>query len=169
MSLDIRMIGVALVLLILIGLPFGLGNYGYYILATIMIYSIVSLSLNVLIGMGGQISIGHAQDPPEVCPSARPSSRRSQARATVQSPSTDRLDTPRTVAICSISSRADSASRSAPIPAAGSPGSPLGSGTRRAPSSSRPRGTRILHSLFPRCHHRSGLPQAPGGHPHPCG
>jgi branched-chain amino acid transport system permease protein len=60
MSLDIRRIGAALVLLILVGLPFGLGNYGYYILATIMIYSIVSLSLNVLIGMGGQISIGHA-------------------------------------------------------------------------------------------------------------
>ena len=60
MTLDIRTIGAVLVLLILVGLPFGLGNYGYYILATIMIYSIVSLSLNVLIGMGGQISIGHA-------------------------------------------------------------------------------------------------------------
>jgi branched-chain amino acid transport system permease protein len=60
MSLDIRTIGAVLVLLILVGLPFGLGNYGYYILATIMIYAIVSLSLNVLIGMGGQISIGHA-------------------------------------------------------------------------------------------------------------
>ena len=41
-------------------LPLGLGNYGYYILATIMIYAMVALSLNVLIGMGGQISIGHA-------------------------------------------------------------------------------------------------------------
>jgi branched-chain amino acid transport system permease protein len=60
MSLDIRTIGAALVLLILAGLPFGLGNYGCYILATIMIYAIVALSLNVLIGMGGQISIGHA-------------------------------------------------------------------------------------------------------------
>ena len=60
MSLDIRTIGAVLVLLVLVGLPFGLGNYGYYILATIMIYAIVSLSLNVLIGMGGQISIGHA-------------------------------------------------------------------------------------------------------------
>ena len=60
MSLDIRTIGAVLVLPILVGLPFGLGNYGYYILATIMIYAIVSLSLNVLIGMGGQISIGHA-------------------------------------------------------------------------------------------------------------
>jgi branched-chain amino acid transport system permease protein len=60
MTLDIRTIGAVLVLLILVGLPFGLGNYGYYILATIMIYSTVSLSFNVLIGMGGQISIGHA-------------------------------------------------------------------------------------------------------------
>jgi branched-chain amino acid transport system permease protein len=60
MSLHIRTVGAVIVLLILVGLPFGLGNYGYYILATIMIYSIVSLSLNVLIGMGGQISIGHA-------------------------------------------------------------------------------------------------------------
>jgi branched-chain amino acid transport system permease protein len=60
MSLDIRTIGTVLVLLILVGLPFGLGNYGYYILAIVMIYAIVALSLNVLIGMGGQISIGHA-------------------------------------------------------------------------------------------------------------
>jgi branched-chain amino acid transport system permease protein len=60
MTLDIRTIGAVLVLLFLVGLPFGLGNYGYYILATIMIYSTVSLSFNVLIGMGGQISIGHA-------------------------------------------------------------------------------------------------------------
>ncbi len=47
-------------ILVLIALPFGLGNYGYYILASIMIYAMVALSLNVLIGMGGQISIGHA-------------------------------------------------------------------------------------------------------------
>ena len=60
MRFDIRTIGAVLVLLVLVGLPFGLGNYGYYILAMIMIYSIVSLGLNVLIGMGGQISIGHA-------------------------------------------------------------------------------------------------------------
>jgi branched-chain amino acid transport system permease protein len=60
MSLDIRTIGTVLVLPILVGLPFGLGNYGYYILAIVMIYAMVALSLNVLIGMGGQISIGHA-------------------------------------------------------------------------------------------------------------
>lgn len=40
--------------------PLGLGNYGYYILASVMIYAMVALSLNILIGMGGQISIGHA-------------------------------------------------------------------------------------------------------------
>lgn len=49
-----------LTMLILVALPFWLGNYGYYILASIMIYAMVALSLNVLIGMGGQISIGHA-------------------------------------------------------------------------------------------------------------
>jgi branched-chain amino acid transport system permease protein len=50
----------ALVLLLLAVLPLGLGHYGCYILATVMIYAMVALSLNVLIGMGGQISIGHA-------------------------------------------------------------------------------------------------------------
>lgn len=60
MSLTPRTIAASLVLLILVGLPLGLGNYGYYILAVIMIYAMVALGLNVLIGMGGQISIGHA-------------------------------------------------------------------------------------------------------------
>lgn len=54
-----RIIGF-LVLAALVTLPFGLGNYGYFILASVMIYAMVALSLNVLIGMGGQISIGHA-------------------------------------------------------------------------------------------------------------
>ena len=53
-------IAAGLVLLVLAALPFGLGHYGNYILATVMIYGMVALSLNVLIGMGGQISIGHA-------------------------------------------------------------------------------------------------------------
>jgi branched-chain amino acid transport system permease protein len=53
-------IAALIVVLVLAILPFGLGNYGYYILASIMIYAMVALSLNVLIGMGGQISIGHA-------------------------------------------------------------------------------------------------------------
>jgi branched-chain amino acid transport system permease protein len=50
----------AVVLLLLALLPLGLGHYGNYIMATVMIYAMVALSLNVLIGMGGQISIGHA-------------------------------------------------------------------------------------------------------------
>ena len=60
MSLTPRTIAASLVLLILVGLPLGLGNYGYYILSVIMIYAMVALGLKVLIGMGGQISIGHA-------------------------------------------------------------------------------------------------------------
>lgn len=49
-----------LVIAMLAAVPFGLGNYGYYILASVMIYAMVALGLNILIGMGGQISIGHA-------------------------------------------------------------------------------------------------------------
>ncbi len=45
---------------VLVAIPFCLGNYGYFIMASVMIYAMVALSLNVLIGMGGQISIGHA-------------------------------------------------------------------------------------------------------------
>jgi branched-chain amino acid transport system permease protein len=44
----------------LAAIPLGLGNYGTFIMASAMIYAMVALSLNVLIGMGGQISIGHA-------------------------------------------------------------------------------------------------------------
>ena len=40
--------------------PFFLGNYGWYILSVTMVYALVALSLNILIGMAGQISIGHA-------------------------------------------------------------------------------------------------------------
>ncbi len=60
MSINPNVAGGLVVLLILVGAPFALGNYGYYILAIMMIYAMVALSLNVLIGMGGQISIGHA-------------------------------------------------------------------------------------------------------------
>ena len=60
MSITPHTIAASAVLAILVGLPFGLGHYGYYILAVIMIYAMVALGLNVLIGMGGQISIGHA-------------------------------------------------------------------------------------------------------------
>jgi branched-chain amino acid transport system permease protein len=45
---------------ILVLLPLGLSNYGWYILAVTMVYALVALSLNILTGMAGQISIGHA-------------------------------------------------------------------------------------------------------------
>lgn len=40
--------------------PGALGNYGQFLMATALIYFLVALSLNVLTGLGGQISIGHA-------------------------------------------------------------------------------------------------------------
>ena len=60
MSVTVRNAAAMLILLVLLVLPFGLGNYGNYILASVMIYAMIALSLNVLVGMGGQISIGHA-------------------------------------------------------------------------------------------------------------
>src|SRR5215213_5427886 len=48
--------GIAVLALI----PLGLSNYGWYILCVAMVYALVGLSLNILIGMAGQISIGHA-------------------------------------------------------------------------------------------------------------
>jgi branched-chain amino acid transport system permease protein len=45
---------------VLAALPLGLSNYGWYILALTMVYALVALSLNILVGMSGQISIGHA-------------------------------------------------------------------------------------------------------------
>jgi branched-chain amino acid transport system permease protein len=60
MSATAHRISAAITLLVLLLAPLGLGNYGYYLLATIMIYAMVALGLNLLIGMGGQISIGHA-------------------------------------------------------------------------------------------------------------
>ncbi len=41
-------------------LPNFFGQYGNFIFASILIYSLVALSLTILIGYGGQISIGHA-------------------------------------------------------------------------------------------------------------
>jgi branched-chain amino acid transport system permease protein len=60
MSLNLRTLCGAVVLLFLVAIPFALGDYGHYLLATIMIYALVALSFNVLLGIGGQISIGHA-------------------------------------------------------------------------------------------------------------
>lgn len=50
----------AAVVIALLAAPLFLSNYGWFILATTMVYALVALSLNVLIGMAGQISIGHA-------------------------------------------------------------------------------------------------------------
>jgi branched-chain amino acid transport system permease protein len=44
----------------LAAIPFGLSNYGWYILCVTMVYALVALSLNILVGLAGQISIGHA-------------------------------------------------------------------------------------------------------------
>lgn len=60
MNSNFRIIGRVAALLVLLAAPLAVGNYGYYILAIIVIYAMVALSLNILIGMGGQISIGHA-------------------------------------------------------------------------------------------------------------
>ncbi len=60
MSRTFRIAGGLAVLLTLLAAPLALGNYGYYILAIVMVYAMVALSLNILVGMGGQISIGHA-------------------------------------------------------------------------------------------------------------
>lgn len=46
--------------LVLALVPLGLSNYGWYILCVTMVYALVALSLNILVGMAGQISIGHA-------------------------------------------------------------------------------------------------------------
>ena len=42
-----------------IGLPFA-GQYLHFLLATILIFTLVAMSLTILIGFAGQISIGHA-------------------------------------------------------------------------------------------------------------
>jgi branched-chain amino acid transport system permease protein len=60
MRRNARVLGGLAVLLVLLAAPLALGNYGYYILAIVMVYAMVALGLNILIGMGGQISIGHA-------------------------------------------------------------------------------------------------------------
>jgi branched-chain amino acid transport system permease protein len=49
-------------LLIAAGLlaPSLLGHYGHFIVASILVYFLIALSMTILIGMAGQISIGHA-------------------------------------------------------------------------------------------------------------
>ena len=60
MRLQLRVVALLVGVAVLFLAPFGLANYGHFILATTMVYALVGLSLNILIGMGGQISIGHA-------------------------------------------------------------------------------------------------------------
>ncbi|MBJ3776099.1 branched-chain amino acid ABC transporter permease [Acuticoccus mangrovi] len=43
-----------------IALPFFVGPYGHYLLCMAVIYAMVALSLGLLLGVAGQISIGHA-------------------------------------------------------------------------------------------------------------
>lgn len=52
--------GTALVIAIALAAPHTVGPYGHYILSMVLVYALVSMSMNVLLGMGGQISIGHA-------------------------------------------------------------------------------------------------------------
>lgn len=40
--------------------PVFVGPYGHFVLASILIYGLVALSMNIVTGVGGQISIGHA-------------------------------------------------------------------------------------------------------------
>ena len=49
-----RTLGAAGILIFLLGVPFALGNYGHYLLAIVIIYALVALGFNVLLGMGGR-------------------------------------------------------------------------------------------------------------------
>ena len=51
---------IAIAVVGLFAAPLFLSNYGWYILCVAMVYALVALSLNILVGMAGQISIGHA-------------------------------------------------------------------------------------------------------------
>lgn len=50
----------AALLIAALALPQFLGAYGQFIYATVLIYFLISLSLNILTGFAGQISLGHA-------------------------------------------------------------------------------------------------------------
>lgn len=58
-----KSLGRALPILVVAGFaiaPSLVSYYGHFLIATALVYFLVSLSLNVLTGLGGQISIGHA-------------------------------------------------------------------------------------------------------------
>lgn len=56
----IRHVGVALAVIAALAAPQFLGAYDDFMYATVLIYLLVALSLNVLTGLAGQISLGHA-------------------------------------------------------------------------------------------------------------
>ena len=60
MTAAVRRFAMFAALVVAVALPFAVGPYGHFILASALVYALVALSLNILIGMAGQISIGHA-------------------------------------------------------------------------------------------------------------
>lgn len=59
-KVEVRVAVQAAAVIALLAAPLFLSNYGWFILATTMVYALIALSLNILVGMAGQISIGHA-------------------------------------------------------------------------------------------------------------
>ncbi|HWW47067.1 MAG TPA: branched-chain amino acid ABC transporter permease [Xanthobacteraceae bacterium] len=55
-----RIAGYALAAVVLLALPFAGSHYEHFLLNTALIYTLIALSLVILIGYAGQISIGHA-------------------------------------------------------------------------------------------------------------
>lgn len=43
-----------------LSIPLALGPYGHFLMASVLVYALVGLGLNLLVGLAGQISIGHA-------------------------------------------------------------------------------------------------------------
>lgn len=60
MEANVTPLKAASALAVAICAPYAFGPYGHYILCMVLIYAIVGLSLNVVLGIGGQISIGQA-------------------------------------------------------------------------------------------------------------
>ncbi len=56
----VRLIGYGILVIVLLALPFAGSHYEHFLLNTALIYTLVALSLVILIGYAGQISIGHA-------------------------------------------------------------------------------------------------------------
>ena len=54
-----HVIGLLVLLVVVVALPFVLSNYRVFQLTLVLAYSIVLLGLNMLTGYNGQISLGH--------------------------------------------------------------------------------------------------------------